>query len=552
MKKIIYLSAFLGIILMGCNPNEDIYNDIDGQENPVVGTDAFKMSSDDYAELSDETNNDFYETYESFSSIDDAKSVLPEFIADRYPFWGKGSSVTVDFNLFDGNPENVSDYINADDYELEQEDYPTAAANAFFPSEDPSDYLEDILENKIENPTEGQIVLVEYKQYIGQPSIGLTPFVSYDFAGSFDGWTATNVSGPQEWVSNQSYAQASGFSGGEVANEDWLVSPQIDLSNETNLNFQISQALNFADDVSLVEILVSKDYSGDVAAATWAPINLEITPAGNSNDFILSEDYDFSAYDGEMVNIAFKYTSTDSDAGRWRVEAMALKVVGISGETVTNTKYYQFDGSYWNEVDEAYYLSSDDYDSMGEESGQPGRFNNFSSSVLPENYLPQFLTINLPFAQEGEELFVIYKFFQGGDIGTVVKGNLYTVIDGVWSASISSLQFGNDGSTWVPDNTIAYTFSGGDYDTVSDALIDVYPGPAESAGNFGNFDRRVGNSNEWTDPMMLEAMNIILDDIDGGAAEGQKYLVTVDIYNGSSTTEDFAVIKTDGVWVYQE
>ena len=112
MKKIIYLSAFLGIILMGCNPNEDIYNDIDGQENPVVGTDAFKMSSDDYAELSDETNNDFYETYESFSSIDDAKSVLPEFIADRYPFWGKGSSVTVDFNLFDGNPESVSDYNN--------------------------------------------------------------------------------------------------------------------------------------------------------------------------------------------------------------------------------------------------------------------------------------------------------------------------------------------------------------------------------------------------------------------------------------------------------
>ena len=34
--------------------------------------------------------------------------------------------------------------------------------------------------------------------------------------------------------------------------------------------------------------------------------------------------------------------------------------------------------------------------------------------------------------------------------------------------------------------------------------------------------------------------------------EEQKYVVTIEVYNGSNTTEDFAVIKVGGEWVYQE
>ena len=70
--------------------------------------------------------------------------------------------------------------------------------------------------------------------------------------------------------------------------------------------------------------------------------------------------------------------------------------------------------------------------------------------------------------------------------------------------------------------------------------------------SYGNMDRRVGNPAEWTDAMVLEALNIVLDNIDPNAAEEQKYVVTVDIYNGGNTTEDFAVIKMGGEWVYQE
>ena len=69
--------------------------------------------------------------------------------------------------------------------------------------------------------------------------------------------------------------------------------------------------------------------------------------------------------------------------------------------------------------------------------------------------------------------------------------------------------------------------------------------------NYGNMDRRVGNSAEWTNPMVLEAVAVILNQIDPSAEEEQKYIVTIEVYNGSNTTEDFAVIKMGGNWMYQ-
>lgn len=49
--------------------------------------------------------------------------------------------------------------------------------------------------------------------------------------------------------------------------------------------------------------------------------------------------------------------------------------------------------------------------------------------------------------------------------------------------------------------------------------------------------------------MLLEAFNLLLNNNDPSAEEGQKYVLTFIIYNGSTTTEDMSLIKTGGVWV---
>ena len=49
--------------------------------------------------------------------------------------------------------------------------------------------------------------------------------------------------------------------------------------------------------------------------------------------------------------------------------------------------------------------------------------------------------------------------------------------------------------------------------------------------------------------MMITAMGVVLDNLDSAAADGQKYITTYNIYDGSSGTEERSLIKEAGVWV---
>ena len=557
MKRIIYCLAILGITLVGCNPMEDIYNEMDTSADPIVGSEAYTLTSDDYAELD--------LGFGSFSSIEDAKADLPDFLAGKYPFWGQGSSVLVGYQLYIGNAEGVSDFTYSDIYEFSNSDYATTGSDAFgfYPNVNATSGIPAILDAQVTGPTEGQIVLAKYDQYTEVPEVGLADLLFYDFAGSFEGWSVVEEYGDDEvWTTETGNIRGNGYFGDQTTNAEWLVSPSIDLTGESDLKFQITQELDFAGDVSLVKILVSTDYSSDVLTATWDEITLANPATG---DMASSEDYDFSAYDGETINIAFRYASIgddpatvgvdEGDASRWRIQSLAIKTLGATGDTNSKGEYFMYTEGSWEAVEGVYYLSSADFDSMGEGSGQPGQYDNFGSSVPPNNYLPTFLSLNFPFAQEDEELFVIYDYFSSSS-GAQRRGNLFTVTNGSFegheSTISTTLQFGFDNGDWVPDNTIRYTLSADDYAAIISALAADYPTATGSMGNYGNMDRRAGNSAEWTNAMVLEAVSVVLDIIDPSAAEEQKYVVTIEVYNGSNTTEDFAVEKMGGEWVYQD
>ncbi|MBC3845482.1 choice-of-anchor J domain-containing protein [Winogradskyella echinorum] len=555
MKKLIYLLAFVGIAFTGCDPVEDIHNDVDSQEDPVVGTTDYTLTDDDYDALS--------LGFGSFDSEQQAKDSIPQLLSEKYPFWGNGSSVNVGYNLYLGNAEGVSDLTGSDIYSFSNSDYASTGSDAFgfYPDVNATDAIPAVLDAQVSSPTEGQIVLAKYKQYVEDPVVGLANIVDYNFAGSLEGWSIVQESGADDvWTSQSGYVQGNGYFGDQFSNVEWLVSPSIDLDGESNLKFQITQQIQFAGDASLVKILVSTDYTDDVLAATWNEIILANSSTG---DMTTSEDYDFSAYDGQMINIAFKYTSIgddpatvgvdEGDAARWRIESMAIKTLGATGDTNSKGEYFMYSGGSWEAVEGVYYLSSADFDSMGEGSGQPGQYNNFSSSVSPNNYLPTFLELTFPYGQEDEELLVIYDYFSSSS-GAQRRGNLYTSVNGAWDAYESTiattLQFGKEAGVWVPDNTIRYTLVGSDYSLVAATLL-TEPGFEAAAGNldsFGNFNRTGGSTN-WDDDMMLTAIGIVLDNLDPTAAEDQKYIVTYDVYIGSSATEDLSVIKTGGEWV---
>jgi len=537
--------AFTFVFTTACEPMEDVYDEIGDTTEAVTGDAVVVLTDDDYDELGVDGGG--------FSSVDEAKTLLPSFLSDLYPVWGENSSVLVNYVMADGlsNLEDVNVYTEAESYYLANEDYPQAAVNAvgFYPNEDPVDYIPAILDSEIENPAEGEIVLATYKQYTSEPVVGHSDYYRADFnvADNLGNFEAINVMGTKEWYASDydgiEYAKMSAYGNGQ--NEDWLISPEIDLTTQTNAGFQINQTAPFLlGNWDQISVLVSTNYTTgtDHTAATWEAITITTLPTGDSYDYdyVLSELVDFSAYNGETIHVAFKYIATDAVAPTWQIDYAVIKLPGVEGNTDSKGMYFVYDDGEWVASKGIYYLSTSDYDSMGTASGQPGKYNNFSNTTVPEDYLPTFLNTKNPYALEEDTIILTYKYYAGS---TVVRGNVYTVINGVWTGNSPALQFGHDGSKWVPDNTIKYTFTTADYDSLGTEYGDP--------GYYDNFDVREGKENYTTTEDHLEAINTVLLANFPGAAEGQKFIVYYDVYSGINEVWNLKVILTDGAYILQ-
>lgn len=525
------------VFTTSCDPMDEIYDDLDAQGvAPISGDAVYTLTDDDYDDLG---------VPNGFATNDEAKQLLPAFLADKYPVWGKDSSVLVSFKMSNGasNLDEINLYANATTYNLKNSDYPGAAANAvgFYPDQNPADYLGDILGAKIANPSEGQIALATYKQYVGEVTLGISNYFEADFlnAGTLLNFEAVSVVGDQVWVETPSYgAKMSGYLSGAKANEDWLISPQVDLTNQTNPLFQVNQALNYASgQLNLINIVVSTNYTtgGDPNAATWDVITLTNVPPGTNWTYITSEDYDFSAYEGKKIHVAFKYESTTSVASTWEIASAVIKVPGVEGTTDSKGMYYVYNGSTWKVANGVYYMSVSDYDSMGTASGTPGRYNNFDNNINPNNYIPQFLSSKYPYAQEEDLLIVMYKYYAGT---TTTKGNAYSVVNGTWKGSEPSLQFGHDGSKWVPDNTIKYVLTSADYELVGN-------------GYYQNFDVRAGKAEETVEVRLGKINTILLKNFPS-AAQGQKFNVFYNVYSGAAEVWNMKVVLEGSAYVLQD
>jgi len=91
-----------------------------------------------------------------------------------------------------------------------------------------------------------------------------------DFEDGFENglaaWSTYNVLGAQEWEHSTQYgnpgdcARVSGFDGSAFANEDWLISPAIDLSDAASAYLEFESAMNYNGNV--MEVYLSDDYDG--------------------------------------------------------------------------------------------------------------------------------------------------------------------------------------------------------------------------------------------------------------------------------------------------
>jgi hypothetical protein len=153
-----------------------------------------------------------------------------------------------------------------------------------------------------------------------------------------DGWNQYSVSGAQTWACTTfgrdpnaptgtaaaPYAvQMNGYASGNVANEDWLISPAFNL---TAYNFPLFQFWSrTAFNGPGLKLRVSTNYTGTGApsAATWTDLNVAF-PALGSDTWTQSAPVNLSGFKNAAVYVAFVYTSTTSAAARWTLDDISI------------------------------------------------------------------------------------------------------------------------------------------------------------------------------------------------------------------------------------
>ena len=235
----------------------------------------------------------------------------------------------------------------------------------------------------------------------------------------------------------------------------------------------------------------------------------------------------FSSYSDIIDFLDTKYPSP---ANRLLV---SLTYKYYSGSVATLNNGFLFNNGQWEMITG---FTNDEYNTMGES------YPNFSNEDEALEKIPVFLKDKFKYEgkSDGDIEAIMYKLYVGG--GKTNSYVVYFIFNGSdWvkyeNTINKTIQFGHDGLTWVPDNTIKYTLTTADY-----ALV----------GNdrYNNFDVRSGKD-EFEESVRLAKINTILLNNFPADSEGQKYIVSYDVYNGSNAVWTLAVVKVDAEYVKQ-
>ncbi|UYZ63669.1 T9SS-dependent choice-of-anchor J family protein [Hymenobacter weizhouensis] len=158
-----------------------------------------------------------------------------------------------------------------------------------------------------------------------------------------DGWTQFSVQGAQVWgctpfgrdaadasgkTNKPNGLQMNGFvSGtGNLANEDWLISPAFNTAAFTIplLSYYSRTAFNGAQ----LQLKVSTNYSGTgsptAAGVTWTDV-YGAFPAQGSDTWTLTDNVNLSAFKGTTMYVAFVYSSSATESARWTLDDIRLR-----------------------------------------------------------------------------------------------------------------------------------------------------------------------------------------------------------------------------------
>lgn len=236
--------------------------------------------------------------------LDKNKNILTSFLAQEYPYAQVGNAYTVVYVATKEGAYNAIEFIY---------DGTAFVENLGMSQTTTTFSLSDVWGSTI-----------YYKQYImgeGQGKLTIQDVNLQD--------PLTYV-----WYYSAAYGMcASAYKDGASYDcESWLVTPMIDLTRAKTPQFSFDQAFNKAPNFTEeAAVFVSTDYVDDVTKATWTQLEWNTNedgtlnvPGGTSWVFQPSGYFDMSAYVGEKIHIAFRYTTSNGVSGTWEIRNLLL------------------------------------------------------------------------------------------------------------------------------------------------------------------------------------------------------------------------------------
>ncbi len=144
-------------------------------------------------------------------------------------------------------------------------------------------------------------------------------------------WTIYSVAGNKDWECGTNSDMSVNAYGGDVASDDWFISPAINFNNYTNETLTFDTYTKYSDTGITdpeVRLKYSTDYtgSGDPGLAAWTELTYNF-PTENSTTWTGSGNINLSAINGTSVYIAFRYISTGTtatNAALWELDNIIL------------------------------------------------------------------------------------------------------------------------------------------------------------------------------------------------------------------------------------
>ncbi len=244
--------------------------------------------------------------------------------------------------------------------------------------------------------------------------------------------------------------------------------------------------------------LPAMDYIPDILKVRYVTLQEESSAMVTFNHFLLHPDWWDSGFGYKLTDDDYAFIGTGSyftpenPAKNHLPDFIEIKLVDnpqaedkinviynfrVEGEEYLYLDTYEFDGEDWIWIETTedipyvgYELTAEDYEILGEAVAQ---FNSFNDNHPPEIYLPAFLRNLIPYAKEGDEQVVKYRYYDGTQTTDIV--DKYTFDGVVWNKvsyfEERSEQYIYGDLGWAFDPTVRFTMGSSDYQH----LVDIDP-----------------------------------------------------------------------------